>query len=175
MYQSCRTPHDVVHLLRHRYGLPVELAERRPVLVCGGRVEAVDMPADLGCRVLSRLDCQQSVPVVADPRGAVWTFLAAPPFMAISPDRHRDLATRGARVRPRDRLMILPMSDREFGWHWASPPRPGPLLLPALREVLDAAVESPPRTDPSPARFSVAYSPTSPHATNRSTGLSHSP
>lgn len=137
MFETCYSPHDVAHLLRHRYGLPVELSESRPTVVCGARLDAVDMPALLGSRVLEILRDSDIGPVVANPRDTTWTFLIAPPTR---PTTTPDLTAYGVRVRASGRRVILPMSDRGFGWRWAREPLPGSLRLPAGSAV-SAAIE----------------------------------
>lgn len=128
VFETCYSPHDVAHLLRHRYGLPVELTQSRPTVVCGAQLDAVDMPAHLGSRVLSLLQDRHIGPVVANPRDTVWTFLVAPPPR---PTVVRDLTAHGVVLRASGRRVMLPMSDHGFGWRWAREPRPGALRLPA--------------------------------------------
>lgn len=135
MFETCYTPHDVAHLLRHRYGLPVELADSRPTVVCGRELDAVDMPACLGSRVLDALHDRHVGPVVADPRETTWTFLVAPAAPPHAATHLRTLTANGARVRPSGRRVMLPMSDHGFGWRWAREPHPGALRLPQSSQV----------------------------------------
>ncbi|MBH0776462.1 bifunctional DNA primase/polymerase [Nocardia bovistercoris] len=157
MFETCYTPYDVAHLLRHRYGLPVELTAARPTVVCGPRLDAVDMPATLGSLVLGVLNDRHIGPVVADPRGRRWTFLVTPPAPT-NTEHARILSAHGASVRADGRRVMLPMSDHGFGWRWACEPRLGARRLPtgaavsaALAHLAAADAPSEPTTD-SPSR-----------------------
>ncbi|WP_054813900.1 hypothetical protein [Nocardia arizonensis] len=160
MFETCYSPYDVAHLLRHRYGLPVELAAARATVVCGQLLDAVDMPAGLGSRVLDILHERNVGPVVVDPRDTTWTFLVTP--VARADGYHRDiLLAHGAGVRAAGRRVMLPMSDHGFGWRWARAPRPGALRLPAGSTVSDALVRlaGAPRPKPdNPVRDSASNS-----------------
>jgi hypothetical protein len=137
MFESCYTPDDVAHVLRHRYGFPVELAACRPVVICGCHIGAVTMPMELGYRVLSLLG--DPVPIVANPRDTAWTFLLATAFPPLGGGRQtRRLAEHGVVVHDRGHRVLMPVADNGFGWHWASEPLPGPLRLPTRAQVLDA-------------------------------------
>jgi hypothetical protein len=138
VFESCYTPHDVAHVLRRRYGLPVELDAYRPTIVCGCRVGALSMPMELGCRVLNLLP-GQPVPVVSNPRDTIWTFLVGPAFPPLGSRTVRRLAEHEIVVHDRGRRVLMPMSDSGFGWRWASEPAPGALRLPSRSQVLDAA------------------------------------
>ncbi|MEV0296351.1 hypothetical protein [Nocardia sp. NPDC050710] len=140
MFESCHTPHDAAHLLRHRYGLPVELAALRPTVTCGSHISAVDMPAQLGYRVLDLLDERHPAPAVANPRDTAWTFLVAPPQPStlLKPEQIRRFADHRVAVRSIGQRVMLPVSDRGHGWRWASEPRRGTLRLPPRTAVLDA-------------------------------------
>jgi hypothetical protein len=141
VFESCCSPHDAAHLLRHRYGLPVELIGHRPAVVCGSRISAVDLPATLGCHVIGLLGDQPSLPVVANPRDAVWTFLVTPPWPPTPPSTHspQRLADAGVIVRLRGQRVMLPVSDTGHGWRWASEPSSaGALRLPTRSSVLEA-------------------------------------
>lgn len=133
MFESCYTPVDIAHLLRHRYGLPVELTADRVTVVCGPRIGALDLPSTLGRRVLALL-ADTCPAVISDERDTRWTFLVEPLTLS-SPARFTDL---GVVPRRAGRRVLLPMSDKGFGCRWASRPSPGPLHLPAGSDVLDA-------------------------------------
>ncbi|MEU8895697.1 hypothetical protein AB0C65_07555 [Nocardia sp. NPDC048505] len=135
IFQSCCTPVDIAHLLRRRYGLPVELADNRPMLRCGTRIGAVDMPATLGRRVRTLLPAEPSVPIVSTSRDRRWTFLVEPAHPGC-PDR---LAPHQVVPRPSGRVVLLPVTHAGPGSYWASEPTPGPLRLPGQATVLEAA------------------------------------
>lgn len=125
MFESCCTPFDVAHLLRHRYRLDVQFAACRPVLVCGAEFGAIDMPSVLGGHVLPLLSFS-SVPVIADSRRTRWTFLVgiAPP----QPGPVRadpNLAEYGVVQRARGQRVLLPVSNSGTGSQWANEPAPG--------------------------------------------------
>ncbi|WP_067830305.1 hypothetical protein [Nocardia inohanensis] len=138
MFESCCSPHESAHLLRARFGLPVETFADRPYLTMGSPIEAIELPAELGEQVRGRLTGLPSTPVIADPRDRRWTFLVAAPIpYHVVPLRMRRLLTAygvtfsvpGARVR-------LPSSDRAGDWHWASEPTPGRLVIPQRAVIL---------------------------------------
>lgn len=140
MFESCFTPVDIVHRMRTRYGFPVELAGCRPSVVCGFRVGAIDLPAELGHRVYRLLRSLRSLPIIADSRDTTWTFLvdASRPVSPLGA-RQRRLAERGVVLRRRGQRVLLPVADAGPGWRWASEPTPGALRLPPRTTVLDAA------------------------------------
>src|SRR5262245_10752286 len=82
MFERCHTPHEIAHLLRHRYGLPVQLLAGRPMITTGTILGALVMPPELGRKVLGTLDRTYVAPVVAEPGERSWTFLVAPPSPA---------------------------------------------------------------------------------------------
>ncbi|MEU8895425.1 hypothetical protein [Nocardia sp. NPDC048505] len=140
MFESCHNPHEVAHLLRRRFGLPVQLLAGRPMITTGSIIGALVMPPNLGCEVLGALDSELQTPVVADPGGRTWTFLVAPP----SPGKPVDIATRShlaaheVTVVPSGRYVLLPTTDSLLGWHWAAEPAPGVLRMPPRNAVIDA-------------------------------------
>ncbi|WP_280263012.1 hypothetical protein [Nocardia wallacei] len=140
MFESCYTPVDIAHRMRIRYGFPVELVGCRPSVVCGFGIGAIDMPAGLGHRVHVLLRSEPSLPVIADSRDAVWTFLVdvSRPWFPLGSHR-RPLAEHGVALRRRGQRVLLPLSDVGHGWRWASQPTPGLLRLPSRATVLDAA------------------------------------
>ncbi|MBB5912624.1 hypothetical protein BJY24_001491 [Nocardia transvalensis] len=142
MFESCHSPTDVAHLLRARFGFPVRLFAGRPFLSCGGRVDAVSMPAELGRQVRERLRAAPATPAVADPRNRRWVFLTATPQPYYDVTQHLRLTAYEVAVLTAGRRVMLPASDYPLGWHWASEPVPGPLLLPARAMVLRAVRES---------------------------------
>lgn len=140
MFESCSSPHDVAYLLRHRYGLPVQLFAGRPMLSTGSVLGAVVMPPEIGRPVLARLERDGTVPVVGDPGDRSWTFLVTPPIPAVPLDlreRHT-LAAHQVTVVPGGRHVMLPSSDSRLGWHWVGDPGAGVLAMPARTAVLKA-------------------------------------
>lgn len=168
MFESCYTPVDIAHLLRHRYGLPVELTADRATVVCGPRIGALDLPSALGRRVLGLL-ADTCPPVISDQRDTQWTFLIEP-LMPSSAPRFIDL---GVVPRRAGRRILLPMSDSGFGCRWASRPRPGPLHLPAGSDVLDAIERLNPVPSPQPLEACAAISHPSPGLPARRDGRSY--
>ncbi|WP_230464797.1 hypothetical protein [Nocardia seriolae] len=140
MYESCCSPHEAAHVLRARYGLPVEMYADRPLLTIGAAVEALGVPRTLGEQVRERLSWVPSIPVIADPRERGWTFLIAPPLPYHPvPQRLRIfLQGYGVTLPGRGSRIMLPTSDREPGWHWVSEPEQGRLRLPHRAIVLAA-------------------------------------
>lgn len=140
MFESCCSPHESAHLLRARYGLPVQLYADRPLITVGAAVEALTVPEPLGRRVLARLDWLPSAPVIADPRDRRWTFLVTPPLPNhLVPQRLRlFLQSHAVTVPERGSRILLPADDRPCGWHWANEPEPGRLRLPHRAMVLAA-------------------------------------
>ncbi|MET8651737.1 MULTISPECIES: hypothetical protein [Nocardia] len=140
MFERCQTPHDIARLLRHRYGLPVQLLAGRPMIVTGSVLGAVVMPPELGRSVLATLDRNFTAPVVADPGERTWTFLVAPPSPAPPLDVaiRRFLSGHQVVVVPGGRQVLLPTTDSALGWHWAGEPAPGVLRMPPRSAVLNA-------------------------------------
>ncbi|WP_157101243.1 hypothetical protein [Nocardia shimofusensis] len=127
-------------MLRARYGLPVDLESHRPTLVCGARVGAIDIPAQMAVPVLDALTTaatteEISAPVIRNPRDTVWTFLIRP-VGPITAAQQRHLAECGITVRARGRRVILPVTDSGFGWRWVGEPTPGRLRLPQRATIL---------------------------------------
>ncbi|WP_024800079.1 hypothetical protein [Nocardia sp. BMG51109] len=142
MFESCHSPSDVAHLLRLRFGFPVQLFAGRPFLSCGHAIDAIAMPADIGRLVRDRLRAAPATPAVADARNRRWVFLANPPRPYHGrPDRNR-FADSGVTVFDAGRRVMLPISDYPLGWHWVSEPVPGRLVLPGSTVVLAAVRET---------------------------------
>ncbi|WP_330233587.1 hypothetical protein OHA40_14610 [Nocardia sp. NBC_00508] len=143
MFERCLSPHDVAHLLRHTYGLPVQLLAGRPMITTGSILGAIVMPPELGRKVLTQLERNHTAPVVADPGERNWTFLVAPPSPARPVDVpiRRGLAGHQVTVVPGGRIILLPSSDSPLGWHWAGEPAPGVLRMPPRSAVIDAVHE----------------------------------
>lgn len=140
MFESCCSPHESAHLLRTRYGLPVQQSGEELYLVNGSPVEVIGLPADLGRLLCAHLAHLPATPAVADPHDRHWIFLvAAPtPFHPV-PLRLRHLLIAHRAVFPGPGTHIpLPSDDHIQGWHWASTPRPGRLCVPSRPAVLDA-------------------------------------
>ncbi|QLY30448.1 hypothetical protein [Nocardia huaxiensis] len=43
MFESCCSPHESAHLLRARYGLPIEMFADRPLVTVGPAIAALDL------------------------------------------------------------------------------------------------------------------------------------
>ncbi|GAB2648677.1 hypothetical protein [Nocardia goodfellowii] len=140
MFESCHSPHEIAHLLRRRFGLPVQLLAGRPMITTGSILGALVMPPHLGRSVLEALDPALQTPVVADPGDRTWTFLVAPPTTAKPVDIavRRHLAAHQVTVVPSGRYVLLPTTDSSFGWHWAAEPAQGVLHMPPRSVVIDA-------------------------------------
>ncbi|GAB2544128.1 hypothetical protein [Nocardia heshunensis] len=140
MYESCCSPHESAHVLRSRYGLPVEMYADRPLVTVGAAIEALQLPQALGAQVRTRLSWVPSTPVIADPRNRCWTFLLAPPLPYHPvPQRLRTfLRAHDVTVPERGGRIMLPTTDRAPGWRWVSEPEPGSLCLPHRSVVLAA-------------------------------------
>ncbi|MEV0294470.1 hypothetical protein [Nocardia sp. NPDC050710] len=140
MFERCRTPHDIAHLLRDRFGLPVQLLAGRPMITTGSILGALVMPPELGRKVLATLDRTFTAPVVADPGERTWTFLVTPPSPATAVEIavRRSLAGHHVTVVPAGRNVLLPSTDSTLGWHWAGEPVPGLLRMPPRSAVISA-------------------------------------
>ncbi|GAB4584887.1 hypothetical protein [Nocardia sp. IFM 10818] len=140
MFESCCSPYDSAHLLRVRYGLPVQVFADRPYLTTGNTVETVCLPAELGRRVRDALAHRGATPVIADPRDRQWRFLVAPPipYQPVPDALQRRLSAHGASVPQPGTRIMLPRTDGPGGWHWACEPAAGPLLIPRRTTVLSA-------------------------------------
>jgi hypothetical protein len=151
MFERCHSPHEIAHLLRHQYGLPVQLLAGRPMITTGSILGAVVMPPELGGKVLATLDRTFTAPVVADPGERTWTFLVAPPSPANPVDIsvRRRLAGHQVTVIPSGRHVLLPTTDSQLGWHWAGEPAPGILRMPPRSAVINAVHQV--TTMPAPA------------------------
>ncbi|SUE31679.1 Uncharacterised protein [Nocardia farcinica] len=140
MFERCHTPHEAALVLRHRYGLPVQLLAGRPVVTTGSVLGAVVMPPALGRDVLVTLATPFPVPVVADPGERTWTFLVTPPSPAAPVDVRvrRGLAEHRVTVVPGGRHVLLPTTDSPRGRHWVGEPDPEVLRMPARSSVIEA-------------------------------------
>ncbi|WP_245562776.1 hypothetical protein [Nocardia araoensis] len=143
MFEGCHNSQEVAHLLRHTYGLPVQLLAGRPTITTGSIIGALVMPPELGRKVLVQLDRNHTAPVIADPGERAWTFLVTPPSPArpVEVAVRRCLAGHGVTVVPGGRMILLPSSDSALGWHWAGEPAPGVLRMPPRAAVIDAVHE----------------------------------
>lgn len=140
MFECCHSPTEVAHLLRHQYGLPVQLLAGRPMVTTGSVLAALVMPPELGRKVLATLDRGYTTPVIADPGERTWTFLVAPPSPAapVEIPVRCSLAGHQVTVVPGGRHVLLPTTDSPLGWHWAGEPAPGVLRLPPRSAVINA-------------------------------------
>ncbi|WP_194838269.1 hypothetical protein [Nocardia sp. XZ_19_369] len=139
MFESCHTPNEVAHVYRRKFGLPVELFDRRAFIATGDTVGAVLMPPPLGLRVKKAFSDEVSVPIIRHfPRGGHWIFLASTRGRV----RNRAVAELmrhdGTVLSPRTRVW-LPMTDAGIEWTWFSPPHPG-AVLPTLPLVMHTAL-----------------------------------
>ena len=143
MFERCHSPHEIAHMLRHRYGLPVQLLAGRPMITTGSILGALVMPPDLGRKVLGTLDRTYTAPVVAEPGERTWTFLVAPPSPAtpVEISVRRSLAGHHVTVIPPGRHVLLPTTDSQLGWHWAGEPTPGVLRMPPRSAVINAVYQ----------------------------------
>ncbi|MFQ6393407.1 hypothetical protein ACLMAJ_08145 [Nocardia sp. KC 131] len=139
MFERCHSPHEVAHLLRHRYGLPVQLLAGRPMITTGSILGGLVMPPELGRKVLATLDRTYTAPVIADPGECAWTFLVTQPSPANPVDIsvRRCLAGHQVTVIPGGRYVLLPSTDSRLGWHWAGEPAPGVLHMPPRSAVIN--------------------------------------
>ncbi|HET9138707.1 hypothetical protein [Actinophytocola sp.] len=110
-------------------GWPVSLqvGRRDLVIVIGGALAAVGMPARLGARVRQELGIAMLCgPIVADPGRTWWTFLTKP-VGVVRPDVAHDLAALRVRIAPRGSNVEVPPSvgaSGTSGWHWVERPQP---------------------------------------------------
>lgn len=139
------TSHPAPHWLREltetrdayeeNLGWPVSLqvGRRDLVIIVGGTIAAIGMPARLGARVRQELGIALlSGPIIADPGRTWWTFLTRP-VGVLRPDIAHDLAAVRVRIAPRGASVELPLSLTSStgpGWHWITPPTPARPLPP---------------------------------------------
>jgi hypothetical protein len=109
----------------------VDVEPPRLVVAVGQVLDAVTMPATLGGSVLAELRITMLAgPVIADPGGAWWTFLAAP-AAASRPDIPAELHARRVHLTPRGAHVIIPNLTAGDGLpRWIEPPRPHHQLPP---------------------------------------------
>lgn len=143
MLESCCTPVDIAHLLHGRYGLPAEPAVGYVTVLCGPMLGAVDMGADRGVLVLSILQDEPALPVIADPRDRKWTFLVD--MLASRAGELSSGVSTGLLdvvVRTAGSRVFLPTADAGASWRWVREPARGRLRLPTVTDVLDAAAST---------------------------------
>ncbi|MBL1078308.1 hypothetical protein JK358_28265 [Nocardia sp. 2] len=154
MFESCCSPYESAHLLRARYGLPVELFADRPLITVGAAIEALTVPEPLARGLHARLAWLPATPAVADPRDRRRTFLLAPPmpYRPVPQRLRRFLHANGVTIPLPGSRIMLPVSDHPSEWHWVSEPESGALRLPPRAVVLAAArLSILQRADPIPA------------------------
>src|SRR5437660_11589748 len=111
----------------------IQVGRRDLVILIGGSIGAVEMPARLGAHVRQELGFAMLCgPIVADPGGTSWTFLTKPagPLRA---DVAHDLAAVRVHLAPRGASIQIPASIRETtigGWRWVERPVANPPLPP---------------------------------------------
>ncbi|HEV2784087.1 MAG TPA: hypothetical protein VGX25_32265 [Actinophytocola sp.] len=119
----------------------VQVGRRSLVVAVGSALAAVAMPAALGARVRAQLGISiLSAPIVANPDGTRWTFLARPDE-PVRPAVVEDLAAAGVRVAPEGSYVVLPTTlDRSSGpaERWIDEPRPN-RILPPLHAIIALA------------------------------------
>jgi hypothetical protein len=125
------------------FGWPVsvQVGRRSLVVAVGPALTAVAMPADLGARVRAQLDISiLSAPIVANPDGTRWTFLARPD-LPVRSSVVEDLAASWVRVAPAGSYVVLPTTlGPSVGQteRWIDGPRPNQ-ILPPLHAVIALA------------------------------------
>jgi hypothetical protein len=103
----------------------VQIGRRDLVILIGGSVGAVSMPARLGAQVRQELGFAMLCgPIVADPGGGSWTFLTKPagPLRA---DVAHDLAAVRVWVASRGAAVQIPCDTKGSaigGWRWVERP-----------------------------------------------------
>jgi hypothetical protein len=111
----------------------IQVGRRDLVLVVGGRIGAIGMPARLGVRVRQELGFAMLCgPVIADPGGGWWTFLTKP-VGVLRADVAGDLAAVRVRVVPRGAYVEIPNDLNTTalrGWRWVERPVPNRPLPP---------------------------------------------
>src|SRR5436309_8245690 len=86
----------------------IQVGRRDLVVVVGGTVGAVGMPARLGAGVRQELGFTMLCgPIVADPTGSWWTFLTMP-VGTLRPDVAADLAAVKVQIAPRGTCIDIP-------------------------------------------------------------------
>jgi len=116
----------------------VQVGRRDLIIIVGGPLGAVGMPANLGARVRQELGFAMLCgPITADPTGTWWTFLTRPVGI-LRPDVARDLATLRVRILPRGASIDLPLhltKSPTRGPRWIEPPHPNHTLPPGTAVV----------------------------------------
>jgi hypothetical protein len=111
----------------------VQVGRRDLVLIVGGEIAAIGMPAHLGARVRQELAIAMlSGPIVADPGANLWTFLARP-IGVLRLDVAHDLAAVRVHLAPRSACVELPptlSATPRPGRRWVDPPIPNRPLPP---------------------------------------------
>ncbi|WP_069161411.1 hypothetical protein [Nocardia altamirensis] len=138
--ERCPTSLEIAAILRHRYGLPVQLIAGRPMVTTGSILGAIVMPPELGRKVLATLDRTHPAPVIVEPEECSWTFLVTPPIPArpVELAVRRCLAGHQVTVVPGGRHIMLPTTAATPGWQWAGEPAPGALRMPPRAAVITA-------------------------------------
>ena len=111
----------------------VQIGRRDLVVIIGGTLGAIGMPARLGARVRQELGFTMLCgPIVADPTGTWWTFLTKPVGL-LRADVAQDLAAVRVRVARRGTCVEIPSHVKEpmvGGWRWVERPAPSRPLPP---------------------------------------------
>lgn len=111
----------------------VQIGRRDLVLMVGGTIGAIGMPARLGARVRQELGFAMLCgPIIADPGGGWWTFLTRP-VGVLRADVAQDLAAVRVRIAPRGACVEIPSDINTTmlrGWRWVERPVPNRPLPP---------------------------------------------
>jgi hypothetical protein len=122
----------------------IQVGSRELVILVGGTVGAVGMPARLGAHVRQELGFAMLCgPIVADPSGSTWTFLTKPAG-ALRADVAQDLDAVRVWVAPRGCSIQIPWNIKGStigGWRWVERPManrplpPGSAVISMVRRL----------------------------------------
>jgi hypothetical protein len=116
----------------------VQVGDRTLTVAIGQTVDAVTMPAGLGAMVRNELSIAMLTgPVVANPEGTRWTFLAKP-LKALRPNITEDLLDFNVDLIPHGDHVVIPTAPHVCTgrrWRWIVQPASGRPLPPAYAVV----------------------------------------
>jgi hypothetical protein len=123
-----------------QFGWPVsvQVGQRQLAVALGQVLDAITMPAELAEKVQAQLGIAMlSGPVIAQPDGAVWTFLtqAATTMRGDIVDGLGDHEVRHAAA---GAFTVIPTESGTGGWRWINEPRPHHMLPSAYAVVATA-------------------------------------
>ncbi|GAB2633492.1 hypothetical protein GCM10027088_05220 [Nocardia goodfellowii] len=143
MYSFYRSAHEMYHVLRRQYRLPVYLDGDHVLLRCGSDIAAVTMPPAVGrqvCKILTLSIHTVAPPAVEVPSADRWILLCATESQPVDAQQILELARHGVGVQRPGYCVVMPTS----AWgpaRWAEDPAPAiGARLPARSVVLDAAI-----------------------------------